>query len=84
MPAYNLICHSACYVQVSPELCVRNNIFAHGINGCKMDLINVSSPSASSLIEVSRDTYREIVIDKTNFQKAMLPKFLDYYTTSSL
>lgn len=39
------------------------------------------TPSASSLIEVSRCVYREFLIDDSNFQKAMTPEYLAYYAT---
>lgn len=42
------------------------------------------SPSLPAAIEVSRATYEQYSTDDTNFQKTMLPEYLDYYMTACI
>lgn len=42
---------------------------------------NVSSPA---LIELSRQTYSELLTDDTNLSKVLLPEYIDYYATCAV
>jgi hypothetical protein len=62
----------------------RNSLFAHGISIREVDIDTRMTPSATSIIEVSRDMYRELVAHDPNMNKALLPEYLDYYSTAML
>lgn len=42
------------------------------------------TPSAPAAIEVSRDSFKELIIDDPNLQKAMTPEYIDYYAAALL
>ncbi|XP_024894021.1 uncharacterized protein LOC112468878 isoform X2 [Temnothorax curvispinosus] len=63
---------------------VRNSVFAHGIGIREVNANRRMTPAASSLIEVSRYVYRELITDDFNIQKSIVPEYLDYYATALL
>ncbi|CAL1672495.1 unnamed protein product [Lasius platythorax] len=71
-------------VQLSTDDPARNTLFSHGMNVREVNADTRFTPATASLIEVSRDTYREFITDDQNFHKAMAPEFLDYYATAML
>lgn len=62
----------------------KSSVFAIGMNIREVNSDTLCQPTAPAAIEVSRITYGEIVTDDHNFQKAILPEYLDYYTTTLL
>ncbi|XP_077274478.1 uncharacterized protein LOC143904079 isoform X2 [Temnothorax americanus] len=63
---------------------VRNPVYARGIYVYEVNPNGRTTPAASSLIEVSRDVYRELIIDDFNIRESIVPEYLDYYATALL
>lgn len=44
----------------------------------------VFSPSAPAAVEISRQTYAELITDDNSLSKVMLLEYLDYYSTAMI
>lgn len=42
------------------------------------------TPATPVAIDISRDTYAQIIMDSPNLSKVLLPEYLNYYTTAML
>ncbi|XP_011877164.1 PREDICTED: uncharacterized protein LOC105567156 [Vollenhovia emeryi] len=71
-------------MQLSADDPAKNIVLARGMNVREVNLDTQISPSAPTLIEITRLTYRMLVTHDYNIQKLILPEYLDYYATALL
>lgn len=62
----------------------KSSVFAMGSEVREISLDTRITPSTPILVDVSRMTYAEMIIDDPNLQKVMVPEYLDYYSTALL
>lgn len=58
------------------------SLFASGMSVRETVPRQTSTPSAPAAIEISRQSYAELITDDNPLSKVMLPEYLDYYTTA--
>lgn len=59
-------------------------VFRESIAVRETRLRQTFTPSAPALVEISRNTFAELLTDDAQLGKALLPEFLDYYATAML
>lgn len=76
--------HDTSKVQVSSANPADSAIFATGISVREVTGRTTFTPSAPSVIEVSRQTFSEIITDDPSLGKVLLAEYIDYYATALL
>lgn len=76
--------HDASAVKFSETSPADSSLFASGMSVRETVPRQVFSPSAPAAIEISCQTYAELITDDNSLSKVMLPEYLDYYSTTML
>lgn len=63
---------------------MRNSVFIVAMSNREVSLNTKITPSAPTLIDISRATHAELLADEANLNKTLLPEYLDYYATALL
>lgn len=74
--------HDASQVKVSETSPAVLSLFAKNICIREVVLRQTFTPSTPALIDISRQTYVELIRDDTSLTEVLLPEYLDYYATA--
>ncbi|CAG9818156.1 unnamed protein product [Phaedon cochleariae] len=74
--------HNTAKVQMSSGSPSDGSVFATGITVRETVQRQTFSPSTPAAIDISRQTYAELITDDPQLSKVLLPEYLDYYTTA--
>ncbi|KAK7873281.1 hypothetical protein R5R35_011347 [Gryllus longicercus] len=76
--------HDTSHEKVSTASPADSSVFAPGMSVRETVGRETFTPSAPALIDISRQTYSELVTDDSSLSKVILPEYLDYYATALL
>lgn len=76
--------HDASSVKLTESSPADSSLFASGMSVRETVPRQVFTPSAPAAIEISRQSYAELITDDNSLSKIMLPEYLDYYATAML
>ncbi|CAI6374925.1 unnamed protein product [Macrosiphum euphorbiae] len=76
--------HDISHVKVTEVSPAEGSVFASGISVREVSPRLEFTPSTPAIIDISRQTFAEMITDDSNLSKSLLPEYLDYYTTSML
>ncbi|KAJ8978102.1 hypothetical protein NQ317_018968 [Molorchus minor] len=76
--------HGTSKVSMSTASPADSSIFSTGISVRENVARCTFAPSTPALIEISRQTYSELITDDPSLSKIVLPEYLDYYSTAML
>lgn len=76
--------HSEKGIKMSTGNPAEGSVFGANIAVKETRLRTTFTPSAPAVIEISRQTYAEMITDDPQVSKALLPEYLDYYATAML
>ncbi|KAG5872092.1 hypothetical protein JTB14_006438 [Gonioctena quinquepunctata] len=74
--------HNTAKVQMSSGSPSDGSVFATGVLVRETVQRQTFSPSTPAEIDISRQTYAELITDDPQLAKVILPEYLDYYTTA--
>lgn len=74
--------HDASSVKLTEASPADSSLFASGMSVRETVPRQTFTPSAPAAIEISRQSYAELITDDNSLSKVMLPEYLDYYTTA--
>lgn len=76
--------HDNSHVKPSGVSPAEGSVFTSGISLREISDRQTFQPSTPALIDIASQCYSELVTDYSNFSKAALPEYLDYYATALL
>lgn len=74
--------HDASHVKLTEVSPADSAIFSRSVSVRETNNNVTFTPAAPAALDVSRETYLQILTDDANFSKVVLPEYTDYYTTA--
>lgn len=76
--------HDTSHVKMTETSPAEGSVFSTGMSVREVVPRLTFTPSAPALVDITRQTYSELVTDEPNLSKVLLPEYLDYYATAML